>query len=93
MHAVLTFHRETCVCAAWSVSRIRRARGVMGIAKECGCGSKWTYEGWSSLAFGGTMVGLRGEVIELRHCTCQSTLAIRIDHDRVPTREPRALVA
>src|SRR5437899_12621895 len=68
-----------------SVPRGRRvpSRGklfVMDIRKECTCGRRYNGESWSSLRLLGTMDNGRkvGELLELRLCSCGTSLAVPI---------------
>src|SRR5439155_20477026 len=52
----------------------------MEIRKVCTCGRRFTGESWSSLPLLGTMDNGRkaGELLELRLCTCGTSLAVPI---------------
>jgi hypothetical protein len=48
------------------------------------CGARYSAEGWAALPFIGVQVidpndGLPPDVLELRNCKCESTLAIPIE--------------
>lgn len=47
--------------------------------KRCACGQAWTLEGWRSLFLAGR---LKDEVedLELRTCTCGSTIALVVEY-------------
>jgi CheY-like chemotaxis protein len=50
------------------------------IVKECSCGRQFALKEWIALPFCGRMhVPPRGVVIELRTCTCGSSLSVEID--------------
>lgn len=44
--------------------------------KNCHCGRSWSLAAWLTLPFVGTMDYHDGEALELRHCTCGSTIAM-----------------
>jgi hypothetical protein len=46
--------------------------------KRCACGASWTRETWGTLLFAGVMDPSGDEPLELRHCTCRSTLAMSV---------------
>ncbi len=49
------------------------------VVSACGCGRNYTHSGWSTLALVGVQddgAGLPDSVLELRNCSCGSTLAI-----------------
>jgi hypothetical protein len=45
--------------------------------KLCGCGATWSAEAWQGLAYAGVMSD-HLESLELRHCTCGSTIAMHV---------------
>ncbi len=47
--------------------------------KVCACGASWTEEAWRERPFIGLMTLADDEpTLELRHCTCGSTIAIAL---------------
>jgi len=64
----------------------------MTVFKVCTCCYRWiTGEEWSKLPFIGRQEGEDGELLELRNCQCNSTLAIELTRDRcaIPSDSPR----
>ncbi len=53
------------------------ARGVEVCRCTC-CGRAYDAEGWAALPYVGTQSDGLGEVLELRNCTCKSTLTIEL---------------
>ena len=45
--------------------------------KRCGCGLVYDQEGWKRLPCAGSSI-LCDETYEYRHCSCRSTLAVRV---------------
>ncbi len=55
------------------------------LVKRCGCGRTFTRPQWSALASCGRMLLRRDDaVVEVRHCVCGSSLALRIEASRAP---------
>lgn len=48
--------------------------------KVCFCGASWTFAEWRNLRYVGIMDLGDGEPLELRTCTCLSTLAVAVEH-------------
>ncbi len=57
-----------------------RARELASVYKNCACGRAYTFEQWLALPLCGRM-HLPDATIELRNCTCESSLAMSIDDD------------
>ena len=51
--------------------------------KRCGCGATYDASTWPALPLcgyaGAYLSGAERRVVEMRHCTCLSTLAIEVD--------------
>ncbi|HEY2514001.1 MAG TPA: hypothetical protein VGI39_24210 [Polyangiaceae bacterium] len=62
----------------------------MGILKTCSCGRAISPESWGRLPLIGTADNGRGigELLELRNCTCGSTVAIAIGIHGPPSSKP-----
>lgn len=48
------------------------------VIKRCLCGASYSVETWAQLRFVGTQDDFDGGLIELRDCTCSSTIAIEL---------------
>ncbi|HEY8075475.1 MAG TPA: hypothetical protein VIF62_15230 [Labilithrix sp.] len=46
--------------------------------KVCACGKTWTCDQWSSLPFVARTPDHEGGMLEMRTCTCRSTLAVPV---------------
>ncbi|MDB5216040.1 MAG: hypothetical protein JWO86_3967 [Myxococcaceae bacterium] len=56
----------------------------MRFPKRCACGAVWTARTWTTLSYAGRMSDEIDDV-ELRHCTCGSTISMPI----AAVRDPR----
>jgi CheY-like chemotaxis protein len=61
-----------------------------GVLKRCRCGSDYSRSRWLTLVWGGQVrLPGRGAVIELRHCTCGSSMALRLEDPGAPVGADR----
>lgn len=59
-----------------------------GIVKRCSCGRKFTRSQWLTLAWCGQVrLSGRDAVVDLRNCTCGSSMALRLEDPGPPTSD------
>lgn len=69
--------REYCCDACWKVRGSKVIRDP--VVSECGCGLKYTASGWAKLKLLGIQrLDPQDPALELRNCSCGSTLAIEL---------------